>query len=152
PFPDEKTDLDYLADRVAAQMGLRYRRATAIWFLLPTWSNTIQTFMEGLGPSQGLSDIAFGDLGGVAAVDVDADNTYVFDFTPLWQEEGTEYEHDFDKAIRAYWRTATLLRDLVNKPEPSGLNWEVLVPGPIPPWRIHTYFSMKEFFKQPRRA
>lgn len=134
-----RSDLDIECDRVAREMGLgpEHRRLGAIWATLPHWTNGMRDFVI---------DIVAGD-DGIVAFEVDADRTYAYNAKPLWQEEGTPYEHDFDKAARAYWRSATLLIKLVGKPEPWPGNTEILVRGPVAPRRLRTYLHLEDFMK-----
>ncbi|MBA7681691.1 hypothetical protein ES703_90031 [subsurface metagenome] len=139
--------LDIDADRVARELGLgpEHRRTGAVWACFPNWTETIDWFV-GLGLLGDLS-VLTGEKTGIVAFEVDAERTYAYNFKPLWQEEETEYAEDFDKAARAYWRSATLLRDLVGKPEPWPGNTEILVRGPMAPWRLRMYLSYQDFLK-----
>jgi len=130
-----RSDLDIECDRVAREMGLRppHRRLGAVWACLPTWEQTIDWFMNGKN--------------GLVAFEVDVYPTYAYNFKPLWQEEETEYAEDFDKAARAYWKSATLLSQLVGKPEPWPGNSEILVRGPVAPWRLRMYLSYQDYLK-----
>lgn len=147
--PDKlpKSDLDIMADKVAREMGLgpEHRRVGAVWACLPNWTQTIDWFREGLYPTMGSSYIP--GENGFVAFEVDTDTHYAYNFGPLWQEEETEYAEDFDKAARAFWQSATLLSQLVGKPEPWPGNAEVLVRGPVAPWRLRMYLSYRDFLK-----
>ena len=141
-MPDKlpTSGLDISMDRIAREMGLgrEHHRLGAVWATLPHWkTNGMRDFVI---------DIVAGD-DGIVAFEVDADRTYAYNAKPLWQEEGTEYEDDFDKAGRAYWRSATLLRDLVGKPEPWPGNTEILIRGPVAPWRLRMYLHYEDFVK-----
>lgn len=147
--PDELPDwdLDVSCDKVAQKMGLspEHRRFGAVWACLPNWTQTISWFNEGLYPTAGASHIPGGN--GFVAFEVDADRTYAYNFGPLWQEEETEYAEDFDKAARAFWKSATLVKQLVGKPEPWPGNSEILVRGSVVPWRLRMYLSYQDFLK-----
>ncbi len=133
-------DLDRVVDSVAREMGLGpdHRRVGAVWFCLPTWTQTIDWFYEGMQPTSGLAP---GLPNAVVATDVDPDKTFAYNFSPLWEAN----ESNERIMARRYWESAVPLSKLVGKHEPWPGESEVLVRGPILPWRLKAYRSWRDF-------